>query len=484
MAQVSPSTSITLEVRYPSRSGMLARITGALGAEGALIRNITITHSEGGITTRAIDVEATDEDHERRIAEAVAGLDEVELLQTTDRTFALHLGGKIEIHSRVPLRDRDALSRAYTPGVARVCRRVQDDLAAAYQWTVKGNMVAIVSDGSAVLGLGNIGPYGALPVMEGKAMLFKELGGVDAFPICLDTQEPDAIVDTVCRIAPVFGGINLEDISAPRCFAIEERLREKLDIPVFHDDQHGTAVVVCAGLVNALKVTGKTLSGVRAVISGAGAAGMAVSHLLLVMGIGDLVVCDSRGAIHHGRSAGMNPYKERLAERTNRDRQTGDLADALRGADVFIGVSQPNLISIDELRTMAPEPIVFALANPVPEVDPEAALSVAAVVATGRSDLPNQINNAVAFPGIFRGLLDVRATGVNEAMLQAASRAVSEAVPAESLCEEHIIPSLFRPGLADQVAEAVAKAAVESGAVRGFPTRAELLAAQGRSAGR
>ncbi len=466
MSAVSPSTSITLEVRYPSRSGMLATITGAIAAEGAIIRNVTILASEGGKTTRAIDVEAMDEAHERRIALSVGALDEVELLRCSDRTFALHQGGKIAIVNRVPLNDRDALSRAYTPGVARVCMRVKDDLDAAYRLTIKQNMIAIVSDGSAVLGLGNIGPYGALPVMEGKAMLFKTFGGVDAFPLCLDTQDTDAIIETCCNIAPVFGGINLEDISAPRCFEVEERLQARLDIPVFHDDQHGTAVVVAAGLLNALKVTGQAIGDIRVVISGAGAAGLAVAKLLLDFGVGDLILCDSKGAIYRGRTAGMNPYKEQLAERTNRDGLQGHLADVIRGAEVFVGVSQPHVLSLEGLRSMAEPRIVFALANPIPEVDPEAAQAHARVVATGRSDLPNQINNAIAFPGIFRGLLDARASRVVPAMLVAAAQALAQAVPDEALSEDYIIPSLFQEGLSELVSKAVYQVAVDSGVAR------------------
>ena len=466
MSAVSPSTSITLEVRYPSRSGMLAKITGAIASEGAIIRNVTILASEGGTTTRAIDVEGTDEAHERRIALAVGGLDEVELLRCSDRTFAMHQGGKIAIANRVALNDRDALSRAYTPGVARVCMRVKDDLDAAYRLTIKQNMIAIVSDGSAVLGLGNIGPYGALPVMEGKAMLFKTFGDVDAFPICLDTQDSDKIVETCCNIAPVFGGINLEDISAPRCFEIEEKLQAKLDIPIFHDDQHGTAVVVSAGLLNALKVTGLEIGDIRVVISGAGAAGLAVAKLLLAFGVGDLILCDSRGAIWNGRPEGMNPYKDQLAARTNRDKLQGHLEDVIPGAHVFIGVSQPNVLSVDGLKSMREPRIVFALANPIPEVDPEAAHAHARVVATGRSDLPNQINNAIAFPGIFRGLLDARASRVVPDMLVAAARALAGAVPDEALTEDYIIPSLFQEGLSELVSKAVYQVAVDSGVAR------------------
>ena len=466
MSAVSPSTSITLEVRYPSRSGMLARITGAIAAEGAVIRNVTILASDGGKTTRAIDVEGTDEAHERRIALAVGGLAEVELLRCSDRTFALHQGGKIAIANRVPLNDRDSLSRAYTPGVARVCLRVKDDLDAAYRLTVKQNMIAIVSDGSAVLGLGNIGPYGALPVMEGKAMLFKTFGGVDAFPICLDTQDTEQIIATVCNIAPVFGGVNLEDIAAPRCFEIEERLQAKLEIPIFHDDQHGTAVVVAAGLLNALKVTQQSIGDIRVVISGAGAAGLAVAKLLLRFGVGDLILCDSKGAIYAGRGEGMNPYKDKLAEQTNRDNLKGHLEDVIRGADVCVGVSQPNVLSGDGLKSMAEPRIVFALANPIPEVDPEAAHAHARVVATGRSDLPNQINNAIAFPGIFRGLLDARASRVVPEMLVAAAKALAGAVPDEALTEDYIIPSLFQEGLSPLVSKAVYQVAVDAGVAR------------------
>ncbi|MCC7495057.1 MAG: NAD-dependent malic enzyme [Fimbriimonadaceae bacterium] len=445
---------------------MLASITSALAAQGALIRAVTITETKAGYTSRAIDVEAFDEQHELAIAAAVAALDEVELLQTTDRTFALHVGGKITVENRVPLRDRDALSRAYTPGVARVCKRIESDLAAAYHLTVKGNLVAVVSDGTAVLGLGNIGPYGAMPVMEGKCMLFKEFAGVDAFPLCLSTQDPEAIIATVKAVAPTFGGINLEDISAPRCFEIEERLRAELDIPVFHDDQHGTAVVVAAGLINALKVTGRQVGEIRVAISGAGAAGIAVSNLLLALGVQDLIVCDSVGTLYPGRPKGMNPYKERLAQRTNRDKLDGTLTDAVRGAEVFVGVSGPNVLAVEALTTMAPRPIVFALANPIPEVDAWAAQEVAAVLATGRSDLPNQINNAIAFPGIFRGLLDVRATDVNTTMLLAAAEALANAVDPSILCEGDIIPSVFQPGLSTLVATAVAKAARQTGVAR------------------
>ncbi|MBI5833263.1 MAG: NAD-dependent malic enzyme [Armatimonadetes bacterium] len=459
MAVVSPSTSLTLEVRYPSRPGMLAQITAAIGAVEGLIRDVHIVVTENGSTTRSIEVEAWDEDHQQRIADAVAAVPEVDLLNWQDRTFALHRGGKIAVVNKQPIKDRDALSRAYTPGVARVCTRVKNDMAAVYRYTIKANTVAVVSDGSAVLGLGNIGPYGALPVMEGKAMLFKEFANIDAFPLCLNTQDVDEIVATVKAVAPVFGGINLEDISAPRCFVVEERLQAELDIPVFHDDQHGTAVVVAAGLTNALRVTGRELAQTKVVISGAGAAGMAVAKLLMSFGVGDLILCDTKGAIHAGRTAGMNSYKTAIAQQTNRDNCTGSLEDALRGADVFIGVSGPNVLAVEALRAMAPSPIVFALANPTPEVDPQGAMEIAGVLATGRSDFPNQVNNAVAFPGIFRGLLDSRVPHVTQPMLIAAAKALAATVAEKALCPELIIPSVFQEGVCEQVAGAVRRVA-------------------------
>ena len=461
MAVVSPSNSLTLEVRYPSRPGMLAQITTAIGSAEGLIRDVHLLASEDGQTTRSLQVEAAAEEHQQQIVDAVSAVPELELLSWSDRTFDLHRGGKIGIVNRQPVEDRDSLSRAYTPGVARVCTRVKDDLAAAYRYTIKANTVAVVSDGSAVLGLGNIGPYGALPVMEGKAMLFKQFAGIDAFPICLDTQDVDEIVATVRAIAPVFGGINLEDISAPRCFEVEERLQAELDIPVFHDDQHGTAVVVAAGLSNAARVTGRELANCRVVISGAGAAGMAVAKLLAQFGVGDLILCDTKGAIHRERTVGMNRYKQAIAEVTNRDNCTGSLEEALRGADVFIGVSGPNVLPASALRVMAAKPIVFALANPTPEVDPQAAGQIAGVLATGRSDFPNQVNNAVAFPGIFRGLLDSRVPHVTRPMLIAAAEALAATVPAELLGPRMIIPSVFQEGVSDQVAAAVRRVAAE-----------------------
>jgi malate dehydrogenase (oxaloacetate-decarboxylating) len=382
-----------------------------------------------------------------------------------DPVFPLHLGGKIEVRSTVALQDRADLSLAYTPGVARVCAVIQADPPAVYDYTVKSHMVAVVTDGTAVLGLGDIGPAAALPVMEGKALLFKEFGGVDAFPLCLDTTDVDEIVETVVRVAPVFGGINLEDISAPRCFEIEKRLQARLDIPVFHDDQHGTAIVVLAALLNASRLTGRPLPTLRAVVAGAGAAGLAVTRTLLTAGIGDIAVVDSRGVIHADRDD-INLAKRDVAVRSNRLGRRGSLRDALRGAHVLIGVSGPDLLDGADIATMAADPIVFALANPVPEVDPVAALAAgASVVATGRSDLPNQINNVLAFPGIFRGALDVRAPVINGAMKRAAAHAIAAAVGAE-LAPDYIVPTPFDRSVAPAVAAAVAAAARATGVAR------------------
>ena len=373
--------------------------------------------------------------------------------------------GKIEIAPKVAVRDRDALSTAYTPGVAEPCREIARDPAAVWELTARGNFVAVVSDGSAVLGLGNIGPLAAMPVMEGKALLFKEFGGVDAVPICLDAHEPAEIIAAVRAIAPSFGGINLEDISAPKCFEIEEVLERELDIPVFHDDQHGTAIVVSAALTNALKVAGRSLPDCRIVLNGPGAAGTAITKMLLTLGARDIVVCDRHGAIVPGRE-GLTAHKVWLAEHTNPRRASGSLADVLRGADVFIGVSSGNLVTRDMVRSMAPDPVVFAMANPTPEIPYTDALAAGARVAgTGRSDCPNQINNVLAFPGVFRGALSVRARDINSAMKAAAVGALAGLV-GDKLSPEHIIPDAFDPRVAPAIAEAVAKAAVESGVAR------------------
>lgn len=371
--------------------------------------------------------------------------------------------GKVEVVSKVAVKNRDDLSTAYTPGVAEPCRKIRDNKADVYKYTCKGNMVAVVSDGTAVLGLGDIGPEAAIPVMEGKSILFKEFGGVDTFPICLDTKDVDEIVETVKRIAPVFGGINLEDISAPRCFEIEKRLKEELDIPVFHDDQHGTAIVVSAGLINALKLVGKPFDEANVVINGAGSAGISICKLLLQLGIGNVVLVDRQGALCPGQDW-MNPAQAEMAEITNKDRQTGSLAEIMKGKDVFVGVSAPNIVTAEMVASMAADPIVFAMANPTPEIMPEeAAKGGVRVMATGRSDYPNQINNVLVFPGIFRGALDAKATGITEEMKMAAAKAIASIVTDDELKEDYIIPGAFDERVAKVVAKAVADEAIKLG---------------------
>ena len=371
--------------------------------------------------------------------------------------------GKISVVSKVDVKTRDDLSTAYTPGVAEPCRRIRDDKSEVYRYTEKGNLVAVVTDGTAVLGLGDIGPEAALPVMEGKAILFHEFAGIDAFPICLDTKDTDEIIETVKRIAPTFGGINLEDISAPRCFEIEKRLKEELDIPVFHDDQHGTAIVVAAGLTNALKLVGKSFPEAKAVISGAGSAGISICKLLLELGIGDVILVDKNGALAPGEDW-MNPAQQAMAEVTNHEQLHGDLKDAMKGRDIFVGVSAPNIVTSDMVATMADDAIVFAMANPVPEIMPEeSAKGGARVIASGRSDYPNQINNVLVFPGIFRGALDAMATDITEDMKVAAVNAIAAIIPEEELREDYIIPGAFDPRVADGVAKAVAETARRTG---------------------
>ncbi|BAU29528.1 malate dehydrogenase (oxaloacetate-decarboxylating) [Aneurinibacillus soli] len=383
-----------------------------------------------------------------------------------EEALQLHIEnrGKIRVESKVPLESAYDLSLAYSPGVAEPCKDIFDNPKKVYDYTSKGNMVAVVSDGTAVLGLGNIGPEGALPVMEGKAVLFKSFAGVDAFPICLNTQDPEEIIRTVKYLEPTFGGINLEDIAAPNCFEIEERLKKELSIPVFHDDQHGTAIVTAAGLLNALKLTGKKMEDIMVVANGAGAAGIAIIKLLLSMGVKDVIMCDSKGAIYEGRPFGMNPIKDSIARITNHKQAEGTLEDVMKGADVFIGVSVAGSVTSEMVKDMNENPIIFAMANPVPEIMPELAREAgAAVVGTGRSDFPNQVNNVLAFPGIFRGALEVRATDINEAMKLAAVHAIAELISEEELSAEYIIPSPFDTRVAPRVAAAVAKAAIETG---------------------
>ncbi len=463
MSHQSPSYSITMRLQYPDRTGQLGRIASAIGEVDGFIGAVDLVDVRNNLITRDITVNASNVEHSHRIVERVQAVDGVEVVRVSDRTYLLHLGGKLEVKSKVPIKTRDDLSMIYTPGVARVCRSIHEDPGATFALTIRRNTVAVVTDGSAVLGLGNIGPRAALPVMEGKAVLFKEFGGVDAFPICLDTQDTEKIIETCCALAPTFGGINLEDIAAPRCVEIEERLTELLEIPVFHDDQHGTAIVVLASLQNALRVVGKSLKDVRITISGAGAAGVAIAKLLANVGAEQIVVCDRAGAIFNGRAVGMNPLKQWLAEHTNPQRIAGSLSAAVAGADVFVGVSAANLLSIDDLKSMATAPIVFALANPDPEIDPELAAPHAAVLATGRSDYPNQINNVLCFPGLFRGMLDVRAHRVTESMKVAAAGAIAGVIAEGELLADNIVPSVFDRRVAAAVAQAVADAAVADG---------------------
>jgi malate dehydrogenase (oxaloacetate-decarboxylating) len=391
------------------------------------------------------------------------------LSQLREQALKLHREkrGKLTVESKVPVSNEFDLSLAYSPGVAEPCREIHTNPEAIYDYTMKGNLVAVVSDGTAVLGLGNIGPEAAMPVMEGKAVLFKAFAGVDAFPICLDTTEIDKIVETVKLLSPTFGGINLEDIAAPNCFIIEERLKKELDIPVFHDDQHGTAIVTLAGLINALKVVGKRMEEIRVVANGAGAAGIAIIKLLLRMGVSDVIMCDSKGAIYEGRPFGMNPVKEGIAAVTNRDRLRGELADVIHGADVFVGVSVAGAVTPEMVRSMNRDPIIFAMANPVPEIMPDEALSAGAkVVGTGRSDFPNQVNNVLAFPGIFRGALDVRARSINEEMKIAAAYAIAGLIQEHELRPDYVIPKPFDPRVAPAVAAEVARVAMETGEAR------------------
>jgi malate dehydrogenase (oxaloacetate-decarboxylating) len=470
----SASFSATLRVRLENHPGAFAALADAIaGAEG-LLGAIDLVRVEADHKVRDVTVLADDAAHLERILDAVRATEGIELVHWSDRTFLLHLGGKLEVRPRSPLKTRDDLSMAYTPGVARVSRAIAEDPDKVWSLTIKQNTVAIVSDGTAVLGLGDIGPEGALPVMEGKAVLFKEFGGIDAWPLCLATTDVDEIVRTVVAIAPVFGGINLEDISAPRCFEVERRLREALDIPVFHDDQHGTAIVTLAALINALEVVGKRPDEVRVVMTGVGAAGTAVTKAFLAAGVRDLVGCDRQGAIYRGRP-GLTPAKAEFASLTNPHNFSGTADEALEGADVFVGLSAPGAVSVDAVRTMAPDAIVFAMANPTPEVMPEEIRDAAAVIATGRSDYPNQINNVLAFPGVFRGALDVRARQITPAMELAAAEALASVVAHDELAPDYIVPSVFDRRVAPAVAEAVAVAAEHSGVARRTRSRAAEL---------
>ncbi len=460
------SYNLTMRLAYRDQPGQLAAITEAIGASEGSIGAVDIVEVKQGRIIRDITVHAHNTKHGERIVEQVRAIPDVEVRNVSDRTFLLHLGGKIGVRAKVKVKTRDDLSMIYTPGVARICRAIHDDPEAAFALTSRCNTVAVVTDGSAVLGMGDIGPKAALPVMEGKAVLFKEFAGVDAIPICLDTHDVDRIIDTCVCLAPSFGGINLEDISAPRCVEIEQRLSERVDIPVFHDDQHGAAIVVLAALRNALKVVGKKIGDVRVTINGAGASGAATAHLLRAAGVRTMVVCDRHGAIYSGRGQHMNPVKDALAQVTNSQQLRGSLSDVIEGSDVFIGLSDAGALSVKDLEKMAKGRIVFALANPAPEIDPDLAAPHCAVLATGRPDYPNELNNVLCFPGFFRGLLNVRAHRVTEAMKLAASGAIAGVIADEDLLRDYIVPSVFDRRVAPAVANAVAQAAIKSGVAR------------------
>ncbi len=460
------SHSLTVRLQIQNQPGMLGKVTSAIGKGGGDIGAIDLVEVGKGTITRDLSFNASDERHGQQIVERLRAIEGITVMHVSDRTFLMHLGGKIEVVGKVAVKTRDDLSMAYTPGVARVCMAIHHDPEKAYTLTIKQNTVAVVTDGTAVLGLGDIGPSGAQPVMEGKALIFKAFAGVDAFPLCLATKDVDEIVMIVKAISPVFGGINLEDISAPRCFEIEERLQRDLDIPVFHDDQHGTAVVVLAAVLNALKVVKKKLPEARIVITGAGASGIATAKLLMKEGAKHIIGCDRAGAIYKGRTENMNSMKQWFAEHTNPRRIRGSAGEALEGADIFIGLSGPGVVSLKDIKTMNRDPIVFAMANPVPEIQPEEAGAFVRVMATGRSDYPNQINNSCCFPGFFRGLLDVRARRVNDEMKLAAAHALAAIVAKSELSEEYITPSMFDPRVVPAVAAAVADAAIHTGVAR------------------
>ncbi|MET0971883.1 MAG: NAD-dependent malic enzyme [Thermoleophilaceae bacterium] len=470
MPTPSAQFSLTLRVALPHRAaGALSRVTSAITRAGGSIVAVDTVQTSGERTLREITVECTGVDHRGEVIRAVQAVRGAELVEITDRTFEVHRRGKIHTGLNIPLKSRDDLSMAYTPGVARVCTAISENRQKAFKYTIKANTVAVVSDGTAVLGLGDIGPEAAMPVMEGKAMLFKEFADVDAFPICLATTDVDEIVETVIRMSPTFGGINLEDISSPRCFEIEQRLQQALDIPVFHDDQHGTAIVTLAALINACRLTGRRMEDLEVLMVGAGAAGVAVAKILMDAGVSSIVACDRFGAIHTGRedyeAGSMNSPKRWLAENTNSGRRDGQPREVIEGTDLFVGLSGPGIIQASDLEKMNPDPFVFAMANPNPEVRPEEAAAHVRVMATGRSDYPNQINNVLAFPGVFRGALDARAVAITEEMKLAAAQGIARVIADDELEEDYIVPSVFNRDVGTAVASAVADVAARSGDV-------------------
>jgi malate dehydrogenase (oxaloacetate-decarboxylating) len=468
MAEIGPYSNYRLTVRLElaNKPGIFSRVAALLAEEAANLGAVDLVSATKTRMVRDVTFDVHNEEHGERVLARLSTLPDVTVLSASDRIFLLHLGGKIRVEGKIPINTRNVLSMVYTPGVGRVSLAIARDKSKVYAFTSKSNSVAVITDGSAVLGLGNLGPEAALPVMEGKVMLFKELAGIDAWPVCLNTQDPDEIVRIVEGIAPGFGAINLEDISAPRCFEIERRLKASLDMPVMHDDQHGTAVVILAALTNALTVTGKRIEDIRVVVNGLGAAGTACCRMLLAAGVSHLLGCDKEGIILSGTPEQLRACRTDLAACLTRTAPIGNLRDALKGADVFIGLSVGNILTADDLDLMAPDRIVFAMANPDPEVSPELAASHCRIFATGRSDYPNQINNALAFPGIFRGALDVQATRITEGMKLAAAQAIAHAIPPGALSEEYIIPSLFDKTVVPQVARAVAAAARENGVAR------------------
>lgn len=465
MPQVGISFTLIMRLEMPNSPGAFNQLAAAIGDAGGVIAAVDMRSVTKTQVVRDVTVNVSSDVIGKAVRDAVEALDGVTMVSVSDSTFLAHLGGKIQIEPKIPVKTRQDLSTVYTPGVARVSMAIAADPAKAFNLTIKRNCVAVVSDGTAVLGLGDIGPLGALPVMEGKAMLFKQFAGIDAFPICLDTKDVDEIVETVVRIAPVFGGINLEDISAPRCFEVERRLIEALDIPVMHDDQHGTAVVILAALINAAKVVGKELEDLQIVVAGSGAAGTATIKMLLGAGVRDVIPVDRAGAINRDDRY-ENSHWRWLAEHTNRENRRGTLHEVLRGADVFIGVSAPGILQVEDIHLMGRAPIVFAMANPTPEIMPDVAAGHVAVIATGRSDFPNQVNNLLAFPGIFRGALDARASRITEKMKLAAAHAIASMITEDERSPEYIIPSVFDGRVVDAVARAVAGAAVDEGVAR------------------
>jgi malate dehydrogenase (oxaloacetate-decarboxylating) len=465
MSVSSPHTSaaysITVHLKIENKPGRFASILSEVAQLGGSLAEMSLIESTFHYNERLVTIAARSEAHAKEIESKIRGLEAVELISCIDDTFHMHIGGKLSVDSKSIIQNFDELSRAYSPGVARVCTHIEKNPEAVFEYTIKKNTVAVISDGSAVLGLGNIGPKAAIPVMEGKAVLFKQFAGIDAFPICLETQDTEEIIRTVKNISTVFGGINLEDISAPRCFEIERRLQAELNIPVFHDDQHGTAVVVLAGMLNALKILNKKIGDVKIVVNGFGAGGVACTKMLHEAGARNIIPCDSKGIVYRGRPIGMNSEKDEVLKYTNPENEKGTLSDALRGADIFLGVSVPGAISRSDVQAMAKDPIVFALANPIPEIIPGEIQDIARIIATGRSDYANQVNNVLCFPGIFRGALDARATSITPAMKRAAAYAIAESIPDKELREDNIIPSVFNPNVPVLVAERVKKAALD-----------------------